>query len=173
MCIRDSPGAGQPIRVLSEIAQSALNCRRPSAGAREDDPCIHPLVPAAVAAESSPADRAEANLRAALLLLGALKRAGLGHAVLCPGSRSAPLALAAGLLQHRRLRLHTALDERSAAFFALGLARATGVPAAVITTSGSAVAQLLPACVEADHGAIPLLLLSADRPDRLLSLIHI
>ena len=120
-----------------------------------------------MAAESSPADRAEANLRAALLLLGALKRAGLGHAVLCPGSRSAPLALAAGLLQHRRLRLHTALDERSAAFFALGLARATGVPAAVITTSGSAVAQLLPACVEADHGVIPLLLLSADRPDRL------
>ncbi len=120
-----------------------------------------------MAAESSPADRAEANLRAALLLLGALQRAGLGHAVLCPGSRSAPLALAAGLLQHRRLRLHTALDERSAAFFALGLARATGLPAAVITTSGSAVAQLLPACVEADHGAIPLLLLSADRPDRL------
>jgi 2-succinyl-5-enolpyruvyl-6-hydroxy-3-cyclohexene-1-carboxylate synthase len=120
-----------------------------------------------VAAESSPADRAEANLRAALLLLGALQRAGLGHAVLCPGSRSAPLALAAGLLQHRGLRLHTALDERSAAFFALGLARATGLPAAVITTSGSAVAQLLPACVEADHGAIPLLLLSADRPDRL------
>lgn len=120
-----------------------------------------------MAAESSPVDRAEANLRAALLLLGALQRAGLGKAVLCPGSRSAPLALAAGLLQHRRLRLHTALDERSAAFFALGLARATGVPAAVITTSGSAVAQLLPACVEADHGAIPLLLLSADRPDRL------
>ncbi len=118
-------------------------------------------------AESSPADRAEANLMAALLLLGALQRAGLGHAVLCPGSRSAPLALAAGLLQHRRLRLHTALDERSAAFFALGLARATGLPAAVITTSGSAVAQLLPACVEADQGAIPLLLLSADRPDRL------
>jgi 2-succinyl-5-enolpyruvyl-6-hydroxy-3-cyclohexene-1-carboxylate synthase len=120
-----------------------------------------------VAAESSPADRAEANLRAALLLLGALLRAGLGHAVLCPGSRSAPLALAAGLLQRRGLRLHTALDERSAAFFALGLSRATGLPAAVITTSGSAVAQLLPACVEADHGAIPLLLLSADRPDRL------
>jgi len=120
-----------------------------------------------VAAESSPADRAEANLRAALLLLGALLRAGLVHGVVCPGSRSAPLALAAGLLQRRGLRLHTALDERSAAFFALGLARATGLPAAVITTSGSAVAQLLPACVEADHGAIPLLLLSADRPDRL------
>ena len=120
-----------------------------------------------MAAESFPADRAKANLRAALLLLGALLRAGLVHGVLCPGSRSAPLALAAGLLQRRGLRLHTALDERSAAFFALGLARATGLPAAVITTSGSAVAQLLPACVEADHGAIPLVLLSADRPDRL------
>jgi 2-succinyl-5-enolpyruvyl-6-hydroxy-3-cyclohexene-1-carboxylate synthase len=120
-----------------------------------------------VAAESPSADRAEANLRAALLFLGALLRAGLVHAVLCPGSRSAPLAVAAGLLQRRGLRLHTALDERSAAFFALGLGRASGLPAAVITTSGSAVAQLLPACVEADHGAIPLLLLSADRPDRL------
>ena len=119
-----------------------------------------------MAAEPPPADRAEANLWAALLLLGALLRAGLVHAVVCPGSRSAPLAVAAGLLQRRGLRLHTALDERSAAFFALGLGRASGLPAAVITTSGSAVAQLLPACVEADHGAIPLLLLSADRPDR-------
>lgn len=120
-----------------------------------------------MAAESPWADRAEANLRASLQLLGGLLRAGLVHGVLCPGSRSAPLAVAAGLLQRRGLVLHTALDERSAAFFALGLARATGRPAAVITTSGSAVAQLLPACVEADHGAIPLLLLSADRPDRL------
>jgi 2-succinyl-5-enolpyruvyl-6-hydroxy-3-cyclohexene-1-carboxylate synthase len=120
-----------------------------------------------VAAETSPVDRAEANLRAALLLLETLQRVGMVHAVLCPGSRSAPLAVAAGLLQRRGLRLHTALDERSAAFFALGLARATGLPAAVITTSGSAVAQLLPACVEADPGAIPLVLLSADRPDRL------
>ena len=120
-----------------------------------------------MAAESPWADRAEANLRASLQLLGTLLRAGLVHGVLCPGSRSAPLAVAAGLLQRRGLVLHTALDERSAAFFALGLARATGLPAAVITTSGSAVAQLLPACVEADHGAIPLLLLSADRPDRL------
>ena len=120
-----------------------------------------------MAAESPWADRAEANLRASLQLLGALLGAGLVHGVLCPGSRSAPLAVAAGLLQRRGLVLHTALDERSAAFFALGLARATGLPAAVITTSGSAVAQLLPACVEADHGAIPLLLLSADRPDRL------
>jgi 2-succinyl-5-enolpyruvyl-6-hydroxy-3-cyclohexene-1-carboxylate synthase len=63
--------------------------------------------------------------------------------------------------------LFTAVDERSAAFFALGLGRAGGLPAAVVTTSGSAVANLLPAVVEADRGAIPLLLLSADRPARL------
>jgi 2-succinyl-5-enolpyruvyl-6-hydroxy-3-cyclohexene-1-carboxylate synthase len=75
--------------------------------------------------------------------------------------------VAAGLLEPFGLRLHTTIDERSAAFFALGLARATGLPAAVITTSGTAVANLLPAAVEADHGTIPLLLLTADRPARL------
>lgn len=113
------------------------------------------------------ADRAEANGRAALQLLETLLACGLRHAVLCPGSRSAPLAVAAALLEVRGLVLHTAVDERSAAFLALGLGAAQGVPAAVITTSGSAVAHLLPACVEADHGTIPLLLLSADRPARL------
>ena len=110
---------------------------------------------------------AEANLRAALGLLLALGRQGLERLVLCPGSRSAPLAVAAGLLEPGGLQLFTAVDERSAAFFALGLGRAAGVPAAVVTTSGSAVANLLPAVVEADRGAIPLLLLSADRPARL------
>ena len=88
--------------------------------------------------------------------------------MLCPGSRSAPLAWAAGLLARRGwLRIHTAIDERSSAFFALGLGRVSGFPAAVITTSGTAVANLLPAVVEADHGAVPLLLLTADRPARL------
>ena len=110
---------------------------------------------------------AEANLRAALGLLLALRRQGLERLVLCPGSRSAPLAVAAGLLERHGLQLFTAVDERSAAFFALGLGRAAGLPAAVVTTSGSAVANLLPAVVEADRGAIPLLLLSADRPTRL------
>jgi 2-succinyl-5-enolpyruvyl-6-hydroxy-3-cyclohexene-1-carboxylate synthase len=94
-------------------------------------------------------------------------RHGLDRIVVCPGSRSAPLAVAAALLERQGLLLHTALDERSAAFFALGLGRACGRPAAVITTSGTAVAQLLPAAVEADHGTVPLLLLSADRPARL------
>jgi 2-succinyl-5-enolpyruvyl-6-hydroxy-3-cyclohexene-1-carboxylate synthase len=70
-------------------------------------------------------------------------------------------------LEGPSLQLVTALDERSAAFFALGWGRASGQPAAVITTSGTAVANLLPAVVEADFGAIPLLLITADRPAQL------
>lgn len=112
-------------------------------------------------------DLAAANVRAALVLLTALLQGGLELVVLCPGSRSAPLAQAAALLERRGLRLLTAVDERSAAFFALGHGKATGRPAAVITTSGTAVAQLLAASVEADLGTVPLLLLSADRPQRL------
>ncbi|MFM8278500.1 MAG: 2-succinyl-5-enolpyruvyl-6-hydroxy-3-cyclohexene-1-carboxylic-acid synthase [Cyanobium sp.] len=122
--------------------------------------------PAVASAAASPRD-GSANVRAALLLLLSLLRAGLTTVVVCPGSRSGPLAVAAALLEPRGLRLQTALDERSAAFFALGCSRAAGWPAAVITTSGSAVAHLLPAAVEADYGAIPLLLLTADRPQRL------
>ncbi len=115
----------------------------------------------------APATTAYANGKAALELLAGLRAQGMRHLVLCPGSRSAPLAVAAALLEPAGLRLHTAIDERSAAFFALALGRAEGVPAAVVTTSGSAVAQLLPAAVEADFGTVPLLLLSADRPQRL------
>jgi 2-succinyl-5-enolpyruvyl-6-hydroxy-3-cyclohexene-1-carboxylate synthase len=107
------------------------------------------------------------NLAASLTLLQRLWSGGVAALVLCPGSRSAPLAVAAGLLARRGLALHTAIDERSAAFFALGLVRAGGRPVAVITTSGSAVANLLPAAVEADLSVLPLLLLSADRPERL------
>jgi 2-succinyl-5-enolpyruvyl-6-hydroxy-3-cyclohexene-1-carboxylate synthase len=110
---------------------------------------------------------ARRNLEAALLLLKALMGQGLSRAVLCPGSRSGALALALGVLEPHGLELYTAIDERSAAFFALGLARATGKAVAVVTTSGTAVANLLPAAVEADYGAIPLLLISADRPTRL------
>ncbi len=117
--------------------------------------------------DALPEQRARANLDAALTLLTRLRQGGLAAVVLCPGSRSAPLALAAGLLARDGLPLHTAIDERSAAFFALGLVRAGGGPVAVITTSGTAVANLLPAAVEADLSALPLLLLSADRPARL------
>ena len=65
------------------------------------------------------------------------------------------------------LTLHVRIDERSAAFTALGIARSSGAPAAVITTSGTAVANLHPAVLEAHHGAVPLLLLTADRPEEL------
>ena len=120
-------------------------------------------VPAPIAHGCSPAD----NLRAALLLLQSLQGLGLRRLVLCPGSRSAPLAVAAGILERQGLQLLTAIDERSAAFLAVGMGRADGLPAAVVTTSGTAVANLLPAAVEADYGAVPLLLLTADRPARL------
>ena len=107
------------------------------------------------------------NLRAAEALLSALMGLGLQRVVLCPGSRSGPLALAASRLESHGLALISGIDERSAAFFALGQTRADGQPTAVITTSGTAVANLLPAAVEADFSALPLLLLTADRPDRL------
>ncbi|WP_066906571.1 2-succinyl-5-enolpyruvyl-6-hydroxy-3-cyclohexene-1-carboxylic-acid synthase [Synechococcus sp. MIT S9509] len=101
-------------------------------------------------------------------MLLCLQRQGLERVVLCPGSRSAPLALAAGgLADQGVLWLTTAIDERSAAFYALGMAAASGHAAAVITTSGTAVANLLPAAVEADRSGLPLLLLTADRPQRL------
>jgi 2-succinyl-5-enolpyruvyl-6-hydroxy-3-cyclohexene-1-carboxylate synthase len=101
----------------------------------------------------------------ALVLVDELARCGVTDAVLAPGSRSAALAMA--LHDDPRLRLHVEVDERSAGFLAVGLGRATGRPAAVVVTSGSAVANLHPAVVEADTGAVPLLLLTADRPPEL------
>ncbi|MFM8525573.1 MAG: thiamine pyrophosphate-binding protein [Cyanobacteriota bacterium] len=78
----------------------------------------------------------ERNLRASITLLLRLQRRGLRHLVLAPGSRSAPLAVAAALLEAEGLlQLHPGLDERSGAFLALGLARTDGRPAAVVTTS--------------------------------------
>ncbi len=100
--------------------------------------------------------------------MGAFKSKGLEDIVLCPGSRSGPLALAASRLQAKKgLKVYTAIDERSAAFFALGLSAASGKVSAVITTSGSAVANLLPAAVEADRSCQPIIFITADRPNRL------
>jgi 2-succinyl-5-enolpyruvyl-6-hydroxy-3-cyclohexene-1-carboxylate synthase len=94
-----------------------------------------------------------------------LSRLGVQHVCICPGSRSTPLAEAAW--GHERLHCWRQIDERSAAFFALGIAKAQQVPAAVICTSGTAVANLLPAAVEAMYSYTPLLLLTADRPAHL------
>ncbi len=92
-------------------------------------------------------------------------RNGVTHAVVSPGSRSTPLALA--LAGRPEIHLDVVLDERSAAFLALGLGKATGRPAVVLCTSGSAAAHIHPAVIEADHGDVPLLVCTADRPPEL------
>ncbi len=92
-------------------------------------------------------------------------RHGITDACLAPGSRSAPLALA--FADDERIRLHVFLDERSAAFFALGLARASGRPAPLLCTSGTAAANFHPAVLEAHHGRVPMIVCTADRPPEL------
>jgi 2-succinyl-5-enolpyruvyl-6-hydroxy-3-cyclohexene-1-carboxylate synthase len=98
-------------------------------------------------------------------LLDELVHQGVRDVVLSPGSRSAPLAFEALRLERAgRIRLHVRIDERSAGFLALGLAKVSGSPVVVACTSGTAVANLAPAVVEASYSAIPLVVLSADRP---------
>ncbi|MDR1449372.1 MAG: 2-succinyl-5-enolpyruvyl-6-hydroxy-3-cyclohexene-1-carboxylic-acid synthase [Propionibacteriaceae bacterium] len=102
---------------------------------------------------------------AASVVIDELAALGVTEIVVCPGSRSAPLAYAAfAAEQAGRLRLWMRLDERAAGFFALGLAKDSGRAAAVVTTSGTAVANLIPALLEARHAHVPLLALTADRP---------
>jgi 2-succinyl-5-enolpyruvyl-6-hydroxy-3-cyclohexene-1-carboxylate synthase len=105
------------------------------------------------------------NLHWAAALVDGLARSGVRHVVVSPGSRSTPLTLAAD--QHPGIRTWVLPDERSAAFFALGLSRGTGDPACVIATSGSAPANWFPAVVEAAADRQPLILVSADRPEEL------
>ena len=99
----------------------------------------------------------------AATLVDEWSRQGVSDAVVCPGSRSTPLAVALA----RRLRSHVRLDERSAAFYALGLAMATGRPTIVCVTSGTAAVELHPAVVEAHHAGVPLIVCTADRPPEL------
>ena len=96
------------------------------------------------------------------LLLSSLASAGIRHVVVSPGSRSTPLVLAAA--NEARIETHVIVDERSAAFFALGQARATQLPTALLCTSGTAVAHYFPAVIEASLSFLPLLIVSADRP---------
>ncbi|NTV64964.1 MAG: 2-succinyl-5-enolpyruvyl-6-hydroxy-3-cyclohexene-1-carboxylic-acid synthase [Oscillochloris sp.] len=98
-------------------------------------------------------------------IVGGLVSAGVSDLVVSPGSRSTPLALAAA--RHPQAQLWMHYDERSAGFFALGLARARGRPVALICTSGTAAANYLPAVAEANLARVPLLLLTADRPHEL------
>ena len=100
-----------------------------------------------------------------MVLIDELVRCGVRHAVLCPGSRNAPLSFALHAAERAgRLTLHVRIDERSAAFLALGLALRSGLPVPVVCTSGTAAANLHPAVLEAHHAGIPLLALTADRP---------
>ncbi len=94
-----------------------------------------------------------------------LQAAGVTHAVVCPGSRSTPLALA--LDRSPEIKVDVLLDERSAGFYALGLARATGQTVVLVSTSGTAAANFLPAVVEASLDRVPLMVLTADRPREL------
>jgi 2-succinyl-5-enolpyruvyl-6-hydroxy-3-cyclohexene-1-carboxylate synthase len=101
-------------------------------------------------------------------VLQGLRDAGVREVVLAPGSRSTPLALAAWAADRAGdLRVHVRIDERSAGFLALGLAMGGHAPVAVVTTSGTAVGNLLPAVMEAHHAGRPLVVVSADRPDHL------
>ena len=104
-------------------------------------------------------------MRAGLVLVDQLIRSGVGEAVLCPGSRNSPLNLAFVEAERvGRVRLHVRTDERSAAFLALGLAKVSRRPVPVVMTSGTAVANCLPAMVEATLSGVPLVVLSANRP---------
>src|SRR6476659_6754352 len=105
----------------------------------------------------------------ARIVVDELIRGGVRDVVLCPGSRNAPLAFAlSDADRDGRLRLHVRIDERTAGYLAIGLAVAAGAPVCVAMTSGTAVANLGPAVIEANYARVPLIVLSANRPYELL-----
>lgn len=111
------------------------------------------------------ATNGELNATFCATLVDEWVRVGLTDAVVCPGSRSTPMAVA--LAASDRIRVHVHHDERSGSFMALGLARATGRAVIVLSTSGTAAVEFHPAVVEADLDRVPLLVVTADRPPRL------
>ena len=112
-----------------------------------------------------PIDFRNTNTLWASILVETLQRLGLTTAVICPGSRSAPLTIA--FAQNNQIETIPILDERSASFFALGIAKKTGLPTALICTSGTAAANFYPAIIEARESRISLLIFTADRPPEL------
>ncbi len=114
---------------------------------------------------ATPMDTTNANTALASAFTEELARGGLRLAVISPGSRSTPLAVA--LWRQPEIKVRVIVDERSAGFFALGAAQASGEPVALLCTSGTALVNYHPAVCEADESALPLLVLSADRPPEL------
>ncbi|MEM9538636.1 MAG: 2-succinyl-5-enolpyruvyl-6-hydroxy-3-cyclohexene-1-carboxylic-acid synthase [Cyanobacteria bacterium P01_E01_bin.42] len=112
-----------------------------------------------------PLDFRNINTLCSSILVETLSRLGLTTAILCPGSRSAPLTVA--FAQHDRIETISILDERSASFFALGIAKKSRLPVVLVCTSGTAAANFYPAIIEASSSRIPLLVLTADRPPEL------
>ncbi|MEG4251207.1 2-succinyl-5-enolpyruvyl-6-hydroxy-3-cyclohexene-1-carboxylic-acid synthase [Microcoleus sp. Pol10D4] len=112
-----------------------------------------------------PIDFRNTNTVWASVLAETLQRLGLTTAVICPGSRSAPLTIA--FAQNNKIETIPILDERSASFFALGISQKSGLPTALICTSGTAAANFYPAIIEARESRIPLLIFTADRPPEL------
>jgi 2-succinyl-5-enolpyruvyl-6-hydroxy-3-cyclohexene-1-carboxylate synthase len=110
-------------------------------------------------------DQGIANLELARALVAQLATSGVRHAVICPGSRSTPIAVS--LASHPDIQSWVLVDERAAAYFALGMARQLTAPLVILSTSGTAAANFLPAVVEARLSRIPLIVLTADRPPEL------
>ena len=102
----------------------------------------------------------------ARIFIDQLAALGVQYACISPGSRSTPLTFT--LSKNRKIKSFVHIDERSSAFFALGLAKATGKPVIIVTTSGTAVAELYPAIIEAYQQRVPLIICTADRPSELI-----
>ena len=107
------------------------------------------------------------NARLAAAVIEAAICSGVGEWVLCSGARNLPLVEALmAMPENRRGKVWNFFEERSAAFYALGRSRVTGIPTAVLTTSGTAAAELLPAVIEAHYSGIAMILITADRPPK-------
>lgn len=152
---------GQPTGGVSDLSEDFSGLRRRPGSVRG----VTDAIRTPGTADSSGDAPQFAATAAAAVIVDALLCNGVREAVVCPGSRSAPLALALAEADRvHRVRLHVRTDERSAAFLALGLAKQSGLAVPVVMTSGSAVANCLPAMVEATAAGVGLLILSANRP---------